>query len=85
MKLKDVKQGVRKRERGFISLFKLDGTENIEIEWYHVNKAMPYIIPILKEIHKSIWSGNPNHYLDVVANLYRWLEEHSEIQIKEML
>lgn len=85
MKLKDAKQGARKRERGFIPLFKLDGIENIEIEWHHVNKILPYTIPVPKEIHQSIHGTNPNHYLGVVAKFYNWLGEHPEIKIEELL
>lgn len=80
-RIKSFESSYKHKQKGFIPLFKIRYSKDIETEWHHINKALPYVIPIPKEIHKSIWGSNPNHYLGVVANFYRWLEEHPEIQI----
>ena len=79
-KIATAKRQAKRDKKGFILLFELNN-KSIKIEFHHVNPNFPYVIPVPKEIHKSIWGGNPNHYLGVVANFYRWLEEHPEIQI----
>lgn len=71
------------RKKGFILLFELENIENIEIDYHHVSKNMPFVIPVPRSIHRSI--GGEKHYLEVTTKFCGWLKEHPEIKIKEML
>ena len=71
------------RKKGFIVLFELKNIGDIEIDYHHVSKDMPFVIPIPRDIHRSV--GGEKHYLDVTIKFCKWLKEHSEVQIKELI
>jgi len=78
-------QGSRRhKEKDVIQLFGLEGIALNEIDFHHLSPNLPYVIPIPREIHRSIGGRNPNHYLGVIAKFYGWLEENPQIKIVEI-
>lgn len=80
-RIKSFENSYKHKQKGFIPLFKIVYSNDIKTEWHHINKNLPFVIPIPEKIHRSIHGSNPNHYLGVVAKFYGWLENHPEIKI----
>lgn len=71
------------RKKGFIRLFELENIGNIETDYHHISKDMPFVIPVPRDIHRSI--GGEKHYLEVTIKFCEWFKEHPEIKIKDEL
>lgn len=73
------------KQKGFLLLFELENTENIEFEYHHIDANMPFVIPVPREIHRSIGGRNSNHYLGVTQKFCEWLKDNPIIKIKFLI
>jgi len=72
-------------KRGFVQLFELKNADNIKIEYHHIASNLPFVIPVPKEIHRSIGGRNSNHYLGVTQKFCNWLKENPNIKINPLI
>lgn len=82
-KISDGKKHAKRDKKGFVLLFELENIGNIEIDYHHVSKDMPFVIPVPRSIHRSI--GGEKHYLEVTTKFCKWLKEHPEVSIRELI
>lgn len=81
-KEKILMQNKKRNKRGFIPLFRIDYSENIKINWHHIDKNLPYVIPVPERIHQKIGGSSPKHYRGIIFLFYEWLNENSKIKIE---
>ena len=84
-KLAMIRGTANHKQKGFLLLFELENVDDIEIEYHHVNANMPFVIPVPKEIHRSIGGRNPNHYLGVTQKFCEWLKDNPNIKVKSLI
>lgn len=84
-KLAIIRGTANHKQKGFLLLFELKNVEDIEFEYHHINANLPFVIPIPKEIHRSIGGRNPNHYFGVTQKFCEWLKDNPHIKIKSFI
>lgn len=84
-KIAEAKHRANRNKKGFLLLFKVDYPKEQKIDFHHIAPNLPFVIPVPREIHKSIHGSDPNHYLGVTIKFCEWLKEHPEIKIMDRL
>jgi len=56
------KNQAKRKGRGFLPLTK---SLNVEFDWHHISKELPYLIAVPRKLHQSIAGSLPTHYSSV--------------------
>lgn len=84
-KLAIIRGNANHKQKGFLLLFELKNIEDIKFEYHHINVNLPFVIPVPKEIHRSIGGRNPNHYFGVTQKFCEWLKDNPHVKIISLI